>query len=196
MIEKEIYFITGNPHKVLSLQKALSSLPHKTIQCDLNITETQRDTIQDIASDKARQAFALLKKPLIVNDSGLVIPILNNFPGPYTKYFTNVIGNQGIIKLLENMEDREAYMAQTLVYIDIDGREHIFEDKVMGHISSKEDNSQNPRAWGNIWKIFIPLGAECPLSSLSEEDYHVLRKGAQIGSVWNDIHNLLAGECQ
>ena len=106
---KTIYFATGNSRKVLSLKKALSDLPIDIIQYTGELLEPQKDNIKEVALSKARQAFSILKNRVIVNDGGLVIPSLKGFPGPYTKYIDNTIGNLGIIKLLSNIQNREAY---------------------------------------------------------------------------------------
>ena len=90
---KTIYFATGNPRKVLSLKKALSDLPIDIIQYTGELLEPQKDNIKEVALSKARQAFSVLKDSVIVNDGGLVIPSLNGFPGPYTKYIDNVFIN-------------------------------------------------------------------------------------------------------
>lgn len=191
---KTIYFATGNPRKVLSLKKALSDLPIDIIQYTGELLEPQKDNIKEVALSKARQAFSVLKDSVIVNDGGLVIPSLNGFPGPYTKYIDNTIGNRGIIKLLSNFPNREAYTTQAMVYIDKHGNEHIFEDQVYGTIAFEEDMTQNPRAWGNIWRIFIPKGANVPLASLPENIYKNLRITAQTSSVWSELHNILSKE--
>lgn len=191
---KTIYFATGNPRKVLSLKKALSDLPVDIIQYTGELFEPQKDNIREVALSKAQQAFSVLKDRVVVNDSGLVIPSLKGFPGPYTKYMDNTIGNLGVIKLLSDIPNREAYTTQAMVYIDKHGNEHIFEDQIYGTIACEEDMTQNTRAWGNIWKIFIPKGANVPLASLPENIYQKLRIAAQTSSVWSELHNILSQE--
>ena len=41
-----------------------------------------------------------------VQDSGLSIRALQDFPGPYTKYVTQTLGMRGILKLMEGVADR------------------------------------------------------------------------------------------
>ena len=164
---KKIYFATRNSKKVLSLKKALYDLPVEIIQYKEELLEPQKDNIKEVALSKARQAFSMLNDCVVVNDSGLVIPYLKGFPGPYTKYIENSIGNSGILKLLSNAQNREAYTTQTIVYIDKHGNEYIFEDRVYGTIALEEDTAHNPRAWGNIWKIFISTQGDCRFFEIS-----------------------------
>jgi non-canonical purine NTP pyrophosphatase (RdgB/HAM1 family) len=62
---------------------------------DLNIENLQlleiQDSVQEIASRKARDAFEYFRKPVIVEDVSLEIKDWDNNPGPYIKYFPNHI---------------------------------------------------------------------------------------------------------
>ena len=56
---------------------------------------------------------------LLVEDSGLFIESLDDFPGVYSSYFFRTVGNQGILKLLENESNRNAeYRACSILYRD------------------------------------------------------------------------------
>jgi len=58
----------------------------------------------------------MVGKPLIVQDSSFHIRSLNGFPGAYIKYALKTIGLEGILKLLEGIEDRRAYAEGALTY--------------------------------------------------------------------------------
>ena len=190
-MNSRIYFVTSNSRKVYSLQRRLKDLPYDIVQKNIKLNEIQSDSIKEVAIAKANFAYKKLKKPLIVNDSGLVIPELNNFPGPYTKYVTNTIGNKGILKLLENNLQRSAYTTQTLVYIDEYAKQYVFEDRVWGSIANYENNIETDVNWGKIWNIFIPKGADNVQSALSEKEYDRCRKHAQENSVWESLYKIL-----
>ena len=69
-----------------------------------------------------------------MEDSGLFIDALNGFPGPYSSYVFRTLGNRGIVKLLDGMENRKAYFLSVVAYAD--GCEiRSFTGKVKGNIS-------------------------------------------------------------
>ena len=73
------------------------------------------------------------------NDSGLVIRA-NDFPSAHTKYVEDTIGEDGIIKLMEGIEDREAYFL-SLAYTEYGGEPVTFISKTEGTIS--KENKEN-----------------------------------------------------
>lgn len=58
---KTIYLVTGNSGKVASLQRKLEKYDIKF--------EIQSDDLEEVSMNKAMQAFEILKKPLVVDDS-------------------------------------------------------------------------------------------------------------------------------
>ena len=192
MNKSVITLVSTNIGKKKSLTRALKGLNYKIKTVKLDIIEPQFDDIETIATFKAQQAFNILRCPLIVNDGGLVIPTLNGFPGPYTKYVTTVLTCENILSLMNGCDNRDCYLTQCLIYVDKNGKFHKFQDKVLGTIANSISDIPNPRAWGALWKIFIPKYSMKPLSEISEEEYHfTIRPKAQTNSVWEELRNLL-----
>ena len=52
----------------------------------MELIEKQADSIEEVAKYSSEIASKQLKASTLKNDSGLVIPALNNFPSAYTKY--------------------------------------------------------------------------------------------------------------
>ena len=80
---------------------------------------------------------------MIVQDSGLVIKQLKDFPGPYTKYVSQTIGCTGILKLLEGKCDRICGFSGCLVFVDEKEEVHIFneqnKEKYWGEIADSNE---------------------------------------------------------
>lgn len=149
----EIYFVSHNIYKYSEIKsivdKRIIDLHLKF--CKRNITEIQDQKIEKIAMEKARSAYNIVKKPIIIEDDGLFINSLNGFPGQYSSYVLKSIGNRGIIRLLKGYRDRSAFFKSVFVYsngIIV----KVFYGKINGKISStiKDDG------WGYD-PIFIPL---------------------------------------
>ena len=186
----EITFITSNTNKFLVLQEKLKKFGICLRHAKIDLIEPQVLSIRDVAEFKAKQAFELLKTPVLVIDSGLTIPALNGFPGPYTKYFSETIGNAGFLNLLKDKSDRTAYLEQTFCYAD-SAQIKCFSDKVPGHILMTEHVGTNINKWGAIWDVFAPGVSELPRSCITDEKYFNLRPVIQIGSAWDDLVSFL-----
>lgn len=133
-IIKEVLFITSNEGKYKEVKKMGEDYGIKVIWHQEEYYEPQGNNLQEIAMASARVVSAHLKKPFILEDSGLFIEALKGFPGPYSSYVFKTIGNEGIIKVMDGITERRAYFLAVVAYFD--GRDiHLFEGKVDGKIS-------------------------------------------------------------
>lgn len=96
---------TSNPGKVREIASILSPLGHEIIPMAMDIDETG-ETISDNAKIKAL-AYSKANPGVyvIVEDSGLVVPKLNNLPGPYSARFHTVIFDKNLVVRAVPKED-------------------------------------------------------------------------------------------
>ena len=149
----EIYFVSNNLHKYSEIKSMLNNkmIGLELKFCKQDIIEIQDEKIENIAMEKAKFAYNIVKKPIIIEDDGLFINSLNGFPGQYSKFVLKSIGNRGIIRLLKGSKDRSAYFKSIFVYNDgITSK--VFYGKINGKISSTITQG----GWGYD-PIFIPL---------------------------------------
>ena len=116
---KKITYVTGNWAKILSARQILEPLGFEIDQVKLDVPEIQNDDIAEVAKFSARWASEKLKCDVLKNDSGLFIDGLNGFPGPYTHYVDDKLGEDGILKLLDGVENRKAHFEEVLAYVTI-----------------------------------------------------------------------------
>ena len=114
----ELYFVSSNIHKFEESQRILSNLGVNISLFKTTLEEIQSDSLSKIAERKAIDAYTKVQKPVIIEDDGLFINSLNGFPGPYSSYVYDTIGNKGIIHLLENTEFRDAKFVAIIAYCD------------------------------------------------------------------------------
>ncbi|MEK7571538.1 MAG: non-canonical purine NTP pyrophosphatase [Patescibacteria group bacterium] len=160
---KSLTFITGNAHKAEQL-KAYLGIPllHK----NLDLTEIQSLDVTKVVEHKAKEAYAAIQSPVLVDDSALIINALGKLPGPFVKYFVHEIGNEKICKMLDAFSDRSA-TAQVALGL-YDGKEFkTFRGEIHGKIS------EQPHGTGGFGfdPILIPDGYTLSRASLSEEAY-------------------------
>ena len=108
-----MYFVTSNKHKVREALAILQGIEVEHYELEL---PEPRGSLEDIARYKASYAYNVIKAPLFVEDSGLFIDSLNGFPGQFSSFVNKTIGNKGILKLMDGIEDRRAYFKCALAY--------------------------------------------------------------------------------
>ena len=113
---KKITYVTGNWAKIMSARQLLEPLGFEIEQVKMDVPEIQHDSIEEVAKFSAKWASDKLGKTVLKNDSGLCIESLNGFPGPYTHYVDDTLGEDGVLKLLEGVEYRKAYFIEVLAY--------------------------------------------------------------------------------
>jgi XTP/dITP diphosphohydrolase len=138
-----VHFASGNENKFLEIdrlfEKEKETKNEKNIQVIFSkilIKEIQSDSMIEVAEDKVRKAFKVIKKPLIVEDDGLFIEDLNGFPGIYSSFVFNTIGNKGILDLLRDNKNRRANFLSIFSFFDGKTIE-TFSGKTSGYITTK-----------------------------------------------------------
>ena len=169
----DLLFVSSNTHKFEEAKEILDSFGISIQFFKLNLEEIQSNSIKEIATKKALDAFSKCKKPLIIEDDGLHIDSLDGFPGPYSSYAHKTIGNKGILNLLK--QNRNAKFISTITYCDKNSLES-FEAKLDGTISK----SQKGEGWGYD-PIFIPKNTKKTFAQLNDKNiishrYKALKK--------------------
>ena len=136
-ILKTITFITGNPHKVKEAQGIFQNLGITLEHADLGYPEIQGN-LEDVARYGAQHAARRLGKPVIVEDTGLFIKALKWFPGTYSSYIQDTLGNQGILKLMSDVIDRYAEFRSVVGYCTPKTEPEVFLGTVKGRIGFEE----------------------------------------------------------
>lgn len=159
---KELVYATTNKEKVLILQKYLASVGVKVIQEAVELNEPRADDVTTIAVAKAQEAFAIIKKPLVVLDAGFYIEALGGFPGAYMNMAMKKIGVDGILRLLAGY-DRSCTFRKCLAYIDGERQvPHVFLSEAKGVLAETARGSESEPAPFN--RLFIPAGEELALT--------------------------------
>ena len=157
--------MSSNKNKFQEAERILSNLGIQINFFKTTLEEIQSNDLNDIAEQKAINAYDLVQKPVIIEDDGLFIDSLNGFPGPYSSYVYDTIGNKGIMNLLENSEVRDAKFVSIIAYCEDNHGVKLFESSIPGKISSTIENG----GWGYD-PIFIPDGESKTYANVSDKD--------------------------
>jgi XTP/dITP diphosphohydrolase len=130
----EVLFITSNEGKFREVEKIGRRYSVEVRWHREEYFEPQASSLHEIARISCEILSKKIGKPFIIEDSGLFIESLMGFPGPYSSYVFKTIGNEGIIRLMNGIENRKAYFLAIVAFFD--GKDiHIFEGKTEGRIS-------------------------------------------------------------
>ena len=116
-----------------------------------DLLEIQADSLEEVAEYKVRDASSKVDGEVLVEDDGLFIDALHGFPGVYSSYVCKTIGNDGILKLMSSIENRDAKFVSIIAYANDLIR--LFKGVVYGKIATIKEGS----SWGYD-PIFIPKG--------------------------------------
>ncbi|MDF2455423.1 MAG: non-canonical purine pyrophosphatase, rdgB/HAM1 family [Cytophagaceae bacterium] len=173
----EIIFATHNKNKLKEVQSLVPANIKVISLDDLNMTTEIPETghaLADNALIKARTIFELYKKPVIADDTGLEVTVLNGAPGVYSARYagepSNAENNMNL--LLENLEgkaDRSAHFKTVIAYINAEGKEQLFEGRVDGEIIAERRGGEG----FGYDPVFLPTGyaatfAEMPLEEKNQ----------------------------
>lgn len=126
-----ISFATSNADKLRSARLVCAKFGIEITQQPLDIVEIQAEDGEAVVRDKAAKAFALLKKPVIVNDDCWIIPALNGFPGPYMKSINEWFTPEDLFRLTKSLKNRQIILRQYAVFQDEHGQ-HLFAMDIEG----------------------------------------------------------------
>jgi XTP/dITP diphosphohydrolase len=161
----ELFFVSSNTHKFTEAQRILSNLGLDISLFKTTLEEIQSNSLSEIATRKALDAYSKVQKPVIIEDDGLFIDSLNGFPGPYSSYAYDTIGNKGIMSLLEKIESRNAKFVAIIAYCNGVDDIQLFESSILGKISLSIEEG----GWGYD-PIFIPDGESKTFANVSDKD--------------------------
>ncbi len=161
----EIVFVTQNKGKIASANREFQGVNFTVFEHDL--IEPRSADVKEISKQKVLQAYEIVKKPCISNDSGFYVDALNGFPNTYVNHCLSTIGIEGILKLMEDKEDRTCCFKESLSYYDGENL-YQFDGLHLGEVSKAILGNDTDKKWSDLWYIYIPKGKGKTLAELGE----------------------------
>ncbi len=150
-----VLFSTTNKHKIKESNEIGKIYGIKFEQINCIYPEIRDEKFENIASEGVKYVYEKIKKPVIVEDSGIIIDALNSFPGTFSAYIEKKLGNKGILNLMRDVEERNRTARYISVVAFFDGKIlKTFVGTVEGKISTGERGSGG----FGYDPIFIPNG--------------------------------------
>ncbi len=133
-----IYFVTSNKGKLIEAQGIFGDIEQRNV----GYVEIQADTLEEVVVFGMKEVIAKLKGPVMIEDAGLFIEALKGFPGVYSAYVQKTVGNEGILKLMKDVEDRRAYFRSVVGYVEPGIEPVMFSGEVHGCIGFEQRGSK------------------------------------------------------
>ena len=134
-----IFFITGNHYKFNEVSKLFQReiLNYELKQLNIDPIEIQADNINKVALFKLNSVKEKVTASFFTEDAGFFVDEpLNGFPGVYSSFVFKTIGNEGILKLIQNHEKTKAHFTSIIaLYFKPLDKNFFFEGNVQGKIS-------------------------------------------------------------
>jgi len=152
---KKINFVTHNKDKVREFKVILGG-DFEVEQINIDYAELRSDDPEEIVKEAVKKLAEELKKAVVVEDSGLFIVALKDFPGTSSAYIHKRIGLKGILRLMEGIQNRNCGYKSAVGYCE-PGKEPVsFLGEENGTIA---EDIRGSYGFGHD-PIFIPEGSD------------------------------------
>ena len=103
-----IKVITSNQGKFKEFREVLSNVGIEAEHCPVPYDEIQTADLEEVVRNGMKELRKKGLENFIIDDSGMFIEHFKGFPGVYSAYVQKTLGNDGVLKLLDNVKNRKA----------------------------------------------------------------------------------------
>jgi len=165
-----IYFVTRNMHKYSEVSNLFKQekVNYTLKQIDSKAIEIQAESIKEVALFKLNSVKEKIESSFFVEDAGFFVDSpLKGFPGVYSSYVLKTIGNEGILKLINDYDKSRAHFsAITCLYFKPLDKIFLFEGDIKGKVSK----SIRGKGGFGFDPIFIPDKNKKTFAELTTEE--------------------------
>lgn len=136
---------------------------------NLDYLEIQCDTLEEVVQSALNWLSGKVEGDFLIDDSGLFISSLGGFPGVYSSYVFHTIGCEGILKVLEGVEDRDAEF-RCCFGLHWQGEDKLFSGVSPGTMT-KDERGEGGFGYD---PIFVPSGHQKTFAEISTEEKNEL----------------------
>ncbi len=173
--------VTGNRNKLVEAERILGC----QIDCEpLDLPEIQSLDLIAVLRAKGKEAWNRLRRPVVVEETGLELAALSGFPGPLVKWMLEAVGARGISRTAHALGDARATACCALIYLD-------GETELVADGETRGELVREPRGEGGFgWDpIFVPEGRQETYAELGSA---VKDELGHRGRAWRRLRQLLA----
>lgn len=184
-----LYFVTGNVHKFNEIFNLFSkeNMKYNLKRKDLETIEIQTTDLKKVALFKLNSIKGQINGSYFIEDAGFFVDTpLNGFPGVYSSYVMETIGNKGILRLIDDFDTTKAHFTSVIaLYFKPLDKNLFFEGTVQGKISKAMIGS------GGFGFDPIFLSNEIPNKTFAELTTEEKNKISHRGRAWSKFIEFL-----
>ncbi|MFP4050232.1 MAG: XTP/dITP diphosphatase [Thermoplasmata archaeon] len=164
--EEILNILTSNEGKYREYKETLEPYFKEIRMADIGYPEIQANTLEEVVKYILDELSGFA--PLIIDDSGLFVDTLNGFPGVYSSYVMDTLGCEGILKLMENRDNRDSRFECVIGYLN--------DEKKLFRGISKGEITKKMRGSGGFGydPIFKPLDKDKTYAQMSAQEKNAL----------------------
>ena len=190
----KLVFASNNNNKIAEIQQQVGSqfqiVSLEDIGCFVDIPETA-ETIEGNAILKANYVTENFGLSCFADDTGLEIESLNNEPGVYSARYAgeqkNAEDNMNLVLQKLATETNRKAQFKTIIALNINNQQHLFEGIVKGEITLKKSGNQG----FGYDPIFQPEGFSATFAEMTMEQKTVIsHRGIAVQKLINFLSNL------
>jgi non-canonical purine NTP pyrophosphatase (RdgB/HAM1 family) len=117
-VSEPYVFVTSNPDKLAEARRLAGP---RLEGVELDLPEIQSLDMSTVLREKFNEAWRRLKRPLVVEESGLELAALGGFPGPLVKWMLQAAGAERMARVGVALGDPRAKARCLLLYRDRKG---------------------------------------------------------------------------
>lgn len=173
---KRILFATGNQRKITESTATLAPLGIEVEPVRVAIDEIQHHDPAEITKAKARAAYAVLGKPVVVSDTSWAIPALGGFPGGYMKDVSIWWTAENWLDIMRTQSDKRLLCLEHVAYCDgtnVQHFEQVYEGRFINEARGREDDAEA------IERVVIMYGDKTMAEQLAGGD--IASAGEELG---------------
>ena len=190
-----VSFVTTNPVKIASIKRVLEARGIQVDIVDQDIPEIQAATAAEVAEAKARQAYQILGRPLLVNDFAFHIDALNGWPGAFVKMETERLGLDVFFRMLKTEQGHLGYacrMVNAVAYVDAFLRTpKVFTREIPGIISPDVYEAMPEKRGAWVDKVFVPDGETLSLGQMTKPQFEAWRRRGAVEGYYRELADWL-----
>lgn len=162
-----VLFATGNSRKITEASATLAPFGIAVEPIDVAMDEIQHSDAAEIAKAKAKAAYEITGKPVVVSDTSWEIPALGGFPGGYMKDTSIWLQADDWLALMARHDDKRILCHEHVAYCDGTDVQH-FVGTYEGHFITEARGRVDP--YESIEQVVVLYGGKTMAEQLADGD--------------------------
>jgi len=175
----------------VSLKRVLEERGIDVDILDYDLPEIQAATAPEVAVAKARQAYQVHGRPVLVNDFAFHIDALNGWPGAYVKMETERLGLETFFRMLKTPQGHLGYtcrMVSAVAYLDARLTEpKMFSREIPGVISPDVFEAMPVKKGAWVDTVFVPDGETLSLGQMTPAQFDAWRRRGAVEGYYREL---------